>query len=156
MSLLKRFIPSLRPVPAAGLSPAVVRRMLASQPRRVEPLLPPPTPYGKLRIHLFAGNFANADMARYYCFQADGDRPADLMRELPDAYIDTTHVEVCFQDSLNRLSVFLLPADAAAMQRKMGDNNTLVIIAEPAFAGLAYALNDTTRLTYLGPLVIKT
>ena len=155
MSLLKRFLPSFRPVSAAGPSPALVRDMLDSQRRRVEPQLPPPTPYGKQRIHLFAGHFATEALARFYCFHDDGDRPAELMRDLPDAYIDPTHVEVCYENSLNRLSAFLLPADAAAMHRRMGDSNTLVIIAEPAFAGLAYALNDTSRLTYLGPLVVK-
>lgn len=155
MSILKRLLPSFLTSSEKGQTSVSVLELLASKRRRTEPQLPPPTPFGKMRIHLFAGSFASEDAARHYCYYTEKNRPEDLTRELPDAYIDTAHVEVCYDDSLNRLSSFLLPADAAAMHRKMGENNTLVIIAEPAFAGLAYALNHTQRLQYLGPLVVR-
>lgn len=155
MSLLTRLLPSFL-TPSGHQQPTLsVLDILASKRRRTEPQLPPPTSFGKMRIHLFAGGFASEDAARHYCYYTENNRPEDLTRELPDAYIDTAHVEVCYNDALNRLSSFLLPADASAMHAKMGDKNTLVIIAEPAFAGLAYALNDTARLTYLGPLVVR-
>lgn len=129
--------------------------LLASRQRRIEPQLPPATSKGKMRIHLFAGQFATVEAAQHYCFYSENNRPEDLTRELPDAYIDTDHVEVCFDDHVARLASFLLPADAAAVSRKIGTDNTMVIIAEPAFGGLAYALYDTPRLRYLGPLVVS-
>jgi len=128
--------------------------VLTSNRRRVEPTLPPPTGPGKMRIHLFSGDFASKDTAQHYCFYTENNRPEDLTRELPDAYIDTAHVEVQFNAARTRLEEFLLPADVARYIKQMDGANTLVIIAEPAFGDLAYALNDTTRLHYLGPLVV--
>lgn len=137
-----------------GSAPDSARDILAGQYRRVEPQLPPPTAPGKMRIHLFSGVFESSAAAWHYCYSHGPDRPEELTRDLPDAYIDTSHVEVRFEDFGRRLDEFLLPADVAAVVHQMDGANTLVIIAEPAFGGLAYALNDTPRLRYLGPMVV--
>lgn len=155
MSFLKRLLPAWLNGPAGGNAGVSVLDMLASHRHRVEPTLPPPTPQGTMRIHLFAGDFANKDAAWHYCFYNESARPEDLTRELPDAYIDTTHVETRFENYVERLAEFLQPADAARVTKQMNGANTLVIIAEPAFGGLAYALNNTSRLTYIGPLVVN-
>lgn len=155
MSFLKRLWPA-RPVGTEVGSPAnMVLAVLAGQRRRVEPSLPPPTAPGKMRIHLFAGDFASQGAAWHYCFYQDNNRPEDITRDLPDAYIDTTHVEARYGDYEARLDEFLLPGDVADVVSRMAGANTLVIIAEPAFGGIAYALNDTPRLRYLGPLVVN-
>lgn len=154
MSIFKRLIPSALVGRTADRGAPSVLDLLASHRRRVEPTLPPPTGPGKMRIHLFAGDFASHEAAWHYCFFTEQNRPEDLTRELPDAYIDTKYVEMQFARAMERLEEFLLPADVATVIRKMDGANTLVIIAEPAFAGLAYALYDTPRLRYLGPMVV--
>jgi hypothetical protein len=154
MSFIKRFLPPWKTGAASsGTGLSVIERLGANR-RRVEPTLPPATGPGKMRIHLFAGDFASKETADHYCFYVENNRPEDLTRDLPDAYIDTTHVEVQYNAARARLEEFLLPADVARILKQMDGANTLVIIAEPAFGGLAYALNDTTRLRYLGPLVV--
>lgn len=119
------------------------------------PSLPPPTAPGTMRIHPFAGDFTSKDAAVHYCFGDGTDTVTGLVRDLPGASLDTDHVEVRFREAETRLGEFLLPTDAARIMQQMGPANTLVIIAEPAFGGLAYALNDTPRLRYLGPLVVR-
>ena len=37
---------------------------------------------------------------------------------------------------------------------RLSGDNTLIIITEDAFGGLPYDLDDTDRLTYLGPLIV--
>ena len=138
-----------------GTSSDAVMAILAGQRRRVEPQLPPETAPGKMRIHLFAGDFASQGAAWHYCFYQEHNRPEDITRDLPDAYIDTAHVEARYADFEARLDEFLLPGDVADVVKRMNGANTLVIIAEPAFGGIAYALNDTPRLRYLGPLVVN-
>ncbi len=108
-----------------------------------------------MRIHLFAGDFASQGAAWHYCFYQEHNRPEDITRDLPNAYIDTSHVEARYGDFEARLEEFLLPGDVADVVSRMKGANTLVIIAEPAFGGIAYALNDTPRLRYLGPLVVN-
>lgn len=137
-----------------GTSAETVLAMLAGQQRRVEPSLPPETAPGKMRIHLFAGDFASQGAAWHYCFYQEHNRPEDITRDLPNAYIDTAHVEARYGDFEARLDEFLLPGDVADVVSRMNGANTLVIVAEPAFGGIAYALNDTPRLRYLGPLVV--
>lgn len=152
MLSLRRFLPLPRaPHPSVTSSPLEI---LAAVKRRPEPQLPPETPAGKMRIHLFSGNFASRKAAYHYCFFAEGNRPEDLTRELPHAYIDTAHVEARFGDHIDRLYEFLEPEKAAAMTTRLAGKNTMVIISEPAFGGFGYALHDTDRLSYLGPLVV--
>lgn len=107
-----------------------------------------------MRIHLFSGDFVNYESAWHYCFYTEANRPQDLTRDLPNAYIDTDFVEVRHGDYEDRLDEFLYNDDVADVIARMAGANTLVIIAEPAFSDLAYALNDTPRLRYIGPLVV--
>ena len=152
---MRRFLPAWFAGAGVGSRADTVLALLAGQRRRIEPSLPPATAPGKMRIHLFAGDFANQGAAWHYCFYQAHNRPEDLIRDMPNAYIDTAHVEACYQDFEARLDEFLLPGDVADIISRMAGANTLVIIAEPAFGGLAYALNDTPRLRYMGPLVVN-
>ncbi len=154
MSFVKRLLPARFAGQTAGPAAVSVQDVLARQYRRVELNLPPRTAPGKLRIHLFAGEFETSAAAWHYCFYHTRGENEALARELPNAYVDTSHVEVRFDNYSRRLAEFLLPGDVARVENQMAGANTLVIIAEPAFGGLAYALNDTSCLRYLGPMVV--
>ena len=155
MSVLKRFLPAWFAGPALDGPAVSVHDILAGQHRRVELQSPPRTAPGKTRVHLFAGHFESSAAAWHYCFYHTRHRPTALSNDLPNAYVDTAHIEVRFEDYQRRLAEILPPSPVAALLREMDNRNTLVIIAEPAFSGLPYALNDTPYLGYLGPLVIK-
>ncbi|MBB5722629.1 hypothetical protein FHS72_002255 [Loktanella ponticola] len=151
MSIFRRFTPSFLlnnglPFNLANLLPLGRRK---STPTRGAPL-----PHDKTRVHFFAGNFDDIASARHYCFHSELNTPEDLTRELPDAFIDIAHVEVVFGGHRERLSEFLNGDLTDTYLRKIDHKNTLVMIAEPAFGGFPYALNDTSVLHYLGAEVV--
>lgn len=128
-----------------------LRKFLRGRPA---PERPKALPHGKGRIHLLAGDFRDEDTARAYCYDAQGDLPEALTRDQPGAFIDTTHVEVSFGTHAERLSEFLDDDIVGHLLEEIDGQNTLIIIAEPAFGGLPYTLEDTDILTYLGPQVV--
>jgi hypothetical protein len=151
MSLFRRLLP------AALLNlqaPFGFADLLSLGRRKPTPQLGKPLPHGKTRVHFLAGYFETKDSARHYCFHSERNVPEDLTRELPDAFIDIAHVEVVFEGHRERLSEFLDPAQVDLYVRKLYGKNTLILIAEPAFGGFPYALNDTSVLTYLGAEVV--
>lgn len=155
MSFIKRILPARFAGAAPERAAVSAKDILAQQHRRIERQSPPPTAPGKIRIHLFSGHFETSADAWLYCFDQTPDIPAPLVQDLPHAYIDMSEVEVRFEDYATRLGEFLLPGSVAQLVAKMDGGNTLVIIAEPAFAGLAYALHHTPKLQYLGPMVVE-
>ena len=154
MSFMKRFLPIWFSGPEPDTPAISAVDILARQYRRVELTLPPRPGPGKKRIHLFAGDFASSAAAWHYCFYHTRDETEALAGDLPNAYLDTSFVEVRFEDFPRRLPEFLRPMEVADVITQMDGANTLVIISEPAFGDLAYALNDTPRLRYLGPMVV--
>ncbi|MFT5064870.1 MAG: hypothetical protein ACI9TA_000477 [Reinekea sp.] len=118
------------------------------------PELTSPLPEGKLRLHLFSGNFASLDDAMKYCFHAEGDAPEQITVEQPDAFIDTGFVEVVHRNIAPRLAEFLSPPDVDRTITKMKGASTLIIITEDAFGGFPYALVTTKNVFYLGPVVV--
>ena len=152
MKSLRRLLPKHRaPSFAEVTSPLDI---LANVNRRPERQLPPPTPAGKMRIHLFSGNFANANAAKHYCTYADGAGKIAFIAELPHASLDHRHIEACFGEYIERLDMLMPPEKAENTALKMITDNTLVIIHEAAFGGLGYLLHDTQRLKYHGPSVV--
>lgn len=154
MQWFKQVLPFSRSSQPIEAQPADVRAILAQRSIRRSRPLPPPTPNGKMRVHFFAGTFVDQSAARHYCFFSQDDRPEDLRRELPDAYIDTDHVDVWYGDYKSPLYNFMPEGDVTKVAAQCETDNTLVMISEPAFGGIGYALNDTSRLRYLGPRVV--
>ncbi|MEJ6397437.1 hypothetical protein [Yoonia sp. 208BN28-4] len=128
-----------------------LRRAIRGRPA---PERPRALPGGKGRIHFLAGDFRDEAAARAYCYDAIGDLPEALTRDQPEAFIDTDHVEVSFGTHRDRLSEFLDDDTVAGLLDEIDGQNTLIIVAEPAFGGLPYTLQDTEILTYLGPQVV--
>jgi len=119
-----------------------------------EPPVRAKLPEGKMRIHLFSGDFPDIDAAMTYCFESAGNVPEQITLDQPGAFIDTTHVEVVFDRAATRLNEFLTPDEADRMVAKMRGSNTLIIIEEPAFGGFPYTLNNTPNLFYHGPFIV--
>lgn len=116
--------------------------------------LPPPPPAGQIRVHFLAGDFDTAAEAEAYCFDSEGDAPEQITRDQPGAFIDTIFVEPVFGDIRTRLETILPAKTAARLFAKAKGANTLIVITEEAFGGMAYALEDTDRLRYLGPVLV--
>jgi hypothetical protein len=125
-------------------------------PRPAIPEAAPPVPEGKMRLHLFCGHFFSEAEAEAYCYDApDHNHPEPLTRDLPGAYIDPAFVEIGFAaDIPNRLAEFFDPDGVAERLVEIGNCNTLVMIAEDAFGGFPYSLNNTPVLAYLGAFVV--
>jgi len=134
MSLLSRLLAVFRPVQL--------------------PEVPQALPHGKQRIHLFSGNFEDADAAMAYCFHALGDVPEQITLDQPGAFIDTSYVEVDFGTAEKRLTEFLGDEQANHTFHKMRGANTLIIMTEQAFGGFPYVLTHTPNLFYLGPYIV--
>ncbi len=128
-----------------------IRKLIRGRPA---PERPHGLPEGKERIHFLAGDFRNEAAARAYCYDAIGDAPEQLTFDQPGAFIDTMHVEVSFGTHHDRLTEFLDDETVAGLLDEIDGQNTLIIIAEPAFGGLPYTLSDTDILTYLGPQIV--
>ncbi|MEY1556746.1 hypothetical protein AB3Y40_14025 [Yoonia sp. R2331] len=131
-------------------------RLIPSEPLRTPaPKRARPTPDGQLRLHLFSADFDGPEEAHRFCFIAPGaDLPVDLTRELTGAFIDTDEVEMIHGDIPTRLIEFLSEQEADDIVLRMAGDNTLILITEHAFGGLPYELDDTDRLTYLGPQLV--
>ncbi|MEO9864927.1 MAG: hypothetical protein ABJM61_06405 [Yoonia sp.] len=149
MSLFRRLLPVVFSGTGLPVGLGFLRRDRSRQPKLGKPL-----PADKSRVHFFAGNFASKDAARHYCFHSERNVPEDLTRELPDAFIDIAHVEVVFGGHRERLSDFLDMDGVETLLREIDHKNTLVMIAEQAFGGFPYALNDTSVLHYIGDKVV--
>ena len=123
--------------------------------RLPQPEPPPRLPPDRLRLHLFGASFGSQPQADLFCYgDGDPDRPTPLNRALEGAFIDPAEVEVVVDAVEARLREFLDPAEADDVLLRLGGDNSLIILTEHAFGGLAYALDDTETLTYLGPLVV--
>ncbi len=131
-------------------------RLIPSEPLRLTTkTAPKPTAPDQLRLHLFGADFGSAEEAHRFCYIAPGpDLPVDLTRELTGAFIDTDEVEMIHGDILPRLCEFLSEAEADDILLRLSGDNTLILITENAFGGLPYDLDDTDRLTYLGPQIV--
>ncbi|AKS47245.1 hypothetical protein SAMN05444287_3115 [Octadecabacter temperatus] len=103
------------------------------------------------RLHVFHGNFASELEAVDYCITPMGrNKPEPLTRDLPDATIDTNEVEIVFGVELVGAAIPMLTQHPYGLFRQIGTSNTLILIAEAAFHGLPYTLNDTPKLRYAG------
>lgn len=151
MSIFHRLIPSV--LLPSGLAGELIN-LLAFRKRDRVAKHGKPLPHNKTRVHFFAGHFGTKDAAKKYCFQSADNVPEELTRELPDAFIDTTFVEVVFRGHQERLAEFLDPSEQDKFLSKIGGKSTLILIAEPAFGGFPYALHDTSVLNYLGSTVV--
>lgn len=131
--------------------------LIPSEPIRPASAVPAkPTADGQMRLHLFSADFDNAEAAHRFCYIAPGpDLPVDLTRDLTGAFIDTQEVEMIHGDIRSRLLEFLTDKQADDVILRMSGDNTLILITELAFGGLPYDLNDTDRLTYLGPQIVE-
>jgi hypothetical protein len=111
-----------------------------------------PPPANPNRVHVFHGTFTSELDATSYCLDAPSrNEPEPLTRDLPDAMIDTSEVEIIFGAARIGSAVPMLTKRPEALLDQIRSDNTLVLIAEAAFAGLPYTLNDTPMLRYAGP-----
>lgn len=103
------------------------------------------------RVHIFHGTFATELNATRYCLDAPSrNEPEPLARDLPDATIDTAEVEIIFGQDRIAVAVPMFATNPQALLDQIGTDNTIIMIAEAAFMGLPYALNDTPALRYAG------
>lgn len=115
----------------------------------VDPQLPDPTHAN--RVHLFHGTFETELAATSYCLDTPGkNEPEPLTRDLPDAMIDTSEVEIIFGGARIAAAVPMLTHNPHELFNEIGADNTVILIAEAAFGGLPYTLNDTPVLRYAG------
>ena len=117
-----------------------------------DPQLPAPPSDGMVRLYVFHGVFETEEDALAYCYDApDTAHPEPLTRDLPGAFIDTTFVEVLWGNTNDPALRFYFPdAIADHVADATEASNTVVLIAEGAFGGYPFTLNDTPRLSYLG------
>lgn len=126
----------------------ILRVSPASDP--AQSAAPPHAPCN--RFHLFCGTFPSELDATAHCLDAQGpNAPEPLTRDLPDAMIDTSMVEIIYGTRVDAAVQMLDPSGAANLTHRIGTANTLLLIPERAFGGLPYTLNDTPVLQYLGP-----
>lgn len=103
------------------------------------------------RVHLFHGTFASELEATDYCITPMGrNKPEPLTRDLPDAMIDTSEVEIIFGADRIGAAIPMLTNRPSDLVQHIGIDNTLILIAEAAFGELPYTLNDTPNLRYAG------
>jgi len=111
---------------------------------------PPPNAPSN-RLHVFVGTFASELEATDYCLTPMGlNKPEPLTRDLPDAMVDTSEVEIIFGEGRITGALPMLNP-----RPDIGPDNTLILIAEAAFGGLPYTLNDTPKLRYVGPAEVS-
>ncbi len=125
-------------------------------PRPPIPDIAVPPPLGKARLHLFFGQFRSGANARAYCYaSADEMHPVQLTIDLSGAFVDPEHVTVVYGPAVRpRLAAWFGPGLVEDMMLHIHGADTLVVLAEAAFAGLPYTLNNTPRLTYVGPYLV--
>ncbi len=124
-----------------------------------QPALPElhPIPNGYARVHVFWGDFDSENDALAYCHgTGQENNPAPLTRDMPDAFIDPTFVEINRDADIKSVLQWLdrdgkveTNVDASAM------GNTLILIYEDAFGGLPYRLGYTDRVAYAAAWLIR-
>lgn len=115
------------------------------------PEAPEPPPPGHDRLHLFAGTFGNELDAYAYVYEApDADHPEPFTNDLPEAYVDTTRVEIAHGPRLDAAITLIEGQSSTRLRHAVGGDDTLIIVSEAAFGGFPFALNDTPRVRYLG------
>ncbi len=115
-----------------------------------------PPPSQPDRVHIFYGTFPSEIAATDYCLTPIGrNKPEPLTRDLADAMINTSEVEIIFGPSRIAAAVPMLGPNSDGLLRQIGAANTVIIIAEAAFGGLPYTLNDTPSLVYAGPYIAR-
>lgn len=103
------------------------------------------------RVHVFYGTFGSELAATDYCLTPLGrNKPEPLTRDLPDAMIDTSEVEIVFGEARVLAAIPMLNP-----RPDVGRADTIILIAEAAFGGLPYSLNDTPVLTYAGAFEVS-
>jgi len=103
------------------------------------------------RVHVFHGTFASELDATDYCLTPLGkNEPEPLTRDLPDAMVDTAEVEIIYGHSRINAAAPMITNRPSDLLSDIGTDNTLILIAEAAFGGLPYTLNDTPKLRYAG------
>ena len=122
--------------------------------RYAEPEPPETTPQGTLRLHLFGANFDSEAEALAFCTGTDA-APSALNRQLTDAFVDGSQVEVIYAPVAPRLSEFLTDEERDDVELRLAGDNTLILLTELAFGGLPYTLDDTADMTYLGELIVR-
>ena len=116
----------------------------------------PPPAANPDRVHIFYGTFASELEATDYCLTPMGrNKPEPLTRDLPDAMINTSEVEIIFGTARIQGALPMLSPNPMGLLRDLGDHNAIIMIAEAAFGGLPYTLNDTPKLTYAGPYEVS-
>ena len=115
---------------------------------------PPPLPETQMRLHLFSARFYDAEAARRFAYTDEEDRPTPMNRELEGAFVNPDEVEVVHGQVRTRLLDFLDTPVADGIVKRMGRDNTLIMVTELAFGGLPYDLTDTRTLTYLGAILV--
>ncbi|MBU2994363.1 hypothetical protein Q4555_06690 [Octadecabacter sp. 1_MG-2023] len=103
------------------------------------------------RVHVFHGTFESELDATRYCIDAPSrNEPEPLTRDLPDATIDTSEVEIVFGGPRIGAAVPMITLHPDGLFQQIGSNNTVILLSEAAFCGLPYTLNDTPKLRYAG------
>lgn len=105
------------------------------------------------RVHVFHGTFPSEIEATDYCLTPLGrNQPEPLTRDLPDAMIDTAEVEIIFGPERIGAAIPMLTDKPDTLFHLVATqrSNTIILIAEAAFGGLPYTLNDTPVLRYAG------
>lgn len=124
--------------------------------RKQAPDTAPPPPANPDQVHIFHGTFASELEATDYCLTPMGrNKPEPLTRDLPGATIITSEVEIIFGPERINAALPMLKGPVDALFNEIGHENTIVMIAEAAFGGLHYTLNDTPKLRYAGPFEVR-
>lgn len=127
------------------------RKLLGLTERRDTSDNVPPPPANPDRVHIFHGTFASELEATDYCLMPIGrNKPEPLNHDLPDATVNTAEVEIIFGTARITAAIPMVRPDPDRLLKAIGEDNTLIMLAEAAFGGLPYTLNDTPRLRYAG------
>jgi len=133
-----------------GLISSLLSFLKKTTPRDYSDTAVPP-PANPNRLHIFHGQFASELEATDYCLTPMGrNKPEPLTRDLPDAMIITSHIEIIFSAASIAVAVPMLHPDPTGLLRDIGSDNTVIMLPEAAFGGLPYTLNDTPKLRYAG------
>ncbi|KPP89626.1 MAG: hypothetical protein HLUCCA08_09990 [Rhodobacteraceae bacterium HLUCCA08] len=121
------------------------------------PEAPVPPPEGVARLHLFSGRFGSDLDAYAYVFEApDPDHPEPFTNDLPEAFIDTTRVQIAHGARLEDAIARIAGGRALDLRHLIDADDTLIIVDEAAFGGFPFALGDTPRARYLGAWDVRT
>lgn len=111
----------------------------------------PPRRISANRIHVFHGDFTSELEATDYCLTPLGhNQPEPLTRDLPNAIIDTSEVEIVFGVQRISAAIPMITPHPDGLRHQFRTSNTLILISETAFGGLPFTLNDTPALRYAG------